>query len=178
MRTFLAVNVPNKVAQDIIIQTAQLRKDYPEYNWIPSENFHITLHFIGDIPPDKIDLVSEHIEKTIFDIKPTVVYSLGAGLFIHKSITAYITFQRNKTLETLNKRFVELFEDKKLEYKPHITLAKWKIPSKQQYFHVKKKLQNLPIEIEFPVTEIHLYESISKPKNPEYKIIKSFKLEE
>lgn len=178
MRTFLAVDVPHNVVQDIIVQTAQLRKDYPEYNWVPSENFHITLHFIGDIPSDKVDLVGEHIEKTIFDIKPTHLYSQGAGLFIHKSITAYIFFQRNQTLKLLNERFVELFEDKKQRYIPHITIAKWKIPSKQQYFHLKKKLQNLPIEIEFPVTEIHLYESISKPKNPEYRIIKTFKLQE
>lgn len=178
MRTFLAIDIPNNIRQQIIVQTAQLRKDYPAFNWVPAENFHITLHFIGDIPSDKVDLVSEHIERTIFDITPTTVYGLDADLFIHKSITAYIEMQHNKTLTLLNKRFVELFEDKKQEYKPHITIAKWKIPSKQQYFHLKKKLQNLPIEIEFPITEIHLYESISKPKNPEYRIIKSFKLEE
>ncbi|HRN69762.1 MAG TPA: RNA 2',3'-cyclic phosphodiesterase [Candidatus Woesebacteria bacterium] len=178
MRTFLAIDIPNNIRQDIIVQTAQLRKDYPNFNWVPSENFHITVHFIGDIPSDKLDIVSEHIERTIFDIQPTYVYAHQADLFIYKSITAYIGMKQNKTLSMLNKRFVELFEDKKEEYKPHITLAKWKIPSKQQYFHLKKKLQNLPIEIEFPVTEIHLYESISKPKNPEYNIIKSFKLEE
>lgn len=178
MRTFLAINIPNNIRQEIIVQTAQLRKDYANFNWIPSENFHITIHFIGDIPEDKLDLVASHIENTVFDIKPTQIFALGADLFIHKSITAYIDFKNNHTLNVLNKRFVELFEDKKVDYKPHIAIAKWKIPSKQQYFHLKKKLQNTPIEIEFPVTEIHLYESISKPKNPEYRILKSFKLEE
>ena len=178
MNTFLAVNIPNKVIQDIIEQTSQLRKDYPMFNWVPSENLHITLHYIGDIPEDKIDLVSEHIEKTIFDIKPTHIFSLGAGLFIKKTITLYITYRKNSTLKLLNTRFVELFEDKKKAYMPHSTIARWKIPSKQQYLHLKKKLQNLPIEIEFPVTEIHLYESISKPKNPEYKILRTFKLEQ
>ncbi len=177
MKTFLALSIPNNIIQDIIEQTAQLRKDYPEFNWVPSENLHITLHYIGDIPSDKLDLVSEHIERSIFDIKPTYLYSLGAGLFIQKSITLYIEYQKNDTLKLLNERFVELMEDKKKKYIPHTTIARWKIPSKQQYFHLKKKLQNLPIEIEFPVTEIHLYESISKPKNPEYKILKTFKLE-
>lgn len=178
MRTFLGIEIPPHISQQIITQTAQLRKDYPEFNWIPSENFHITLHFIGDIPEDKLNLVAEHIERTIFDIRPTELYAFGAGLFIQKTITAYISFHKNNTLKELNKRFIELFEDKKKEFMPHITIAKWKIPSKQQYFHLKKKLQNLPIEIEFPIKEIHLYESISKPKNPEYRIVKTFKLEE
>jgi 2'-5' RNA ligase len=177
MKTFLAVEVPPQVRTTIQEQIASIQKDYPDFNWVPLENYHITLFYIGEVNPEKIHHIVEHVEKTIFDIEPTHMFSLGSDLYIHKTIIPYISFQRNKTIMDLNKRFVELFEDKKLQkYMPHLTVARAKIPSKQQYFHLKKKLQNLKVEFDFPVKEIHLYESKSMPRNPVYTKLHTFQL--
>lgn len=177
MKTFFAVEIPHEVQITIQKQIYPIQKDYPDFNWVPLGNYHITLFYIGEVNPDKVHHIVEHVERTIFDIQPTHVFSLGADLFIHKTIIPYIYFQRNKTLEVLNKRLADLFEDKKIQkYMPHLTVARYKIPSKQQYFHLKKKLQNLDLEFDFPVPEIHLYESKSLPGNPVYSKVHSFKL--
>lgn len=178
MKTFLGIEIPVDISQQIIVQTSQLRKDYPAFDWVPSEHFYISLYYSGDIPESKLDIAVEHIQRSVFDIPPTHLFSFGAGIYIHKSISLYISFQKNNTIKLLHERFVELFEDKKKDFEPIITIANWKIPSKQQYLLLKKKLLNLPIEINFPIKEIHLYESISKEKHSKLHKIHSFKLEE
>lgn len=177
MKTFFAVEIPAAIRKIIQQQISPIQKDYPDFNWVPLENYHITVFYIGEVNSDKIHHIVEHVERTIFDIKPTHMFSLGADLFIHKTIIPYINFQRNKTIEDLHKRFTDLFEDKKTQkYMPHLTVARHKIPSKQQYFHLKKKLQKLELEFDFPVSEIHLYESKSMPHNPVYTKVHTFKL--
>ena len=59
---------------------------------------------------------------------------------------------------------------------PHLTIAKAKTPSKQQYLHLKKKLLKFPIDLNFPAKRIHLFESILKGPRPEYKKIAAFPL--
>jgi len=160
-------------------QTESLRDDYPEFNWVPPENFHISLYHMDEIKDDKVPLVVEHVQNALYDIEQTHAFSLGADLTIDKTIVLYISFRRNKTLEVIYSRIKELFEDKSTKsFLPHMTIARYKIPSKQQYFHLKKKLYEMDVELDFPINQIQLYQSISRPKNPIYNKVKSISLQE
>jgi 2'-5' RNA ligase len=177
MKTFFAVEVPADVRTKIQEQISRLQKDYPDFNWVPMENYHITLFYIGEVGPEKVHYIVDFVEKAIFDIEPTHLFSIGADLFINKIISPYIYYRKNKTLELLHNRLADLFEEKRVkDYMPHTTIARYKIPSKQQYFHLKKKLQNLVIEVDFPITEIHLYSSKTTPRNPIYTKLHTFAL--
>ena len=179
MKLFLGVKLPESVIQQVVIQTEQLRNDYPNFNWVPEDNLHITLYHIGEVADTKVPIVVEYVENALFDIEKTHMFAQGANLFINKQITLYINFLRNKVIEGIHDKMKELFEDSsKKEYLPHLTIARYKIPSKQQYFHLKKKLGNLDVELDFPVTHIHLYQSIDRPRNPLYNNIKSFSLQD
>ncbi|QQS44019.1 RNA 2',3'-cyclic phosphodiesterase [Candidatus Roizmanbacteria bacterium] len=183
MRLFLAAAIPENVVSELDALYDGLKRDYHEFNWVPQKNYHVTIAFLGERSEDKMPYIIEAIERSTFDIQPTRLFALETGMFVHQGIILRLAFSRNKDFEKIRERTVDLFSmekenDLKKKYIPHMTLARYKLPSKQQYFHLRKKLQRLNTTIEFPVTEIHLYKSITKPTNPEYEIVHTFELVE
>lgn len=179
MKIFTALEIPKPAVEQITKQLEPLIADYPSFNWVPPENYHVSLYYIGDINPQKLPIAEEHIQNALYDVPATRMYTFGVDLFINEQIIIYLSFLRSKIVEDISRRIYDLFEDpekKRKEYIPHITLARYKIPSKQQYFHLKKKLSKMKIDVEFEINEIYIYESIARPKNPEYKKIATIPL--
>lgn len=179
MRIFLAIDIPDTVKKKLDDQLSELKKDQPFLNWIPSKNYHITLQFYGEV--DNVEKIKKRIENSVYDIPSFYMYSKGASLFIHHKIVLYIDFQRQKTLEELVSRIkpdadTPYHYSQQYKYVPHLTIARYKIPSKQQYFHLKKKLEQLDIDVEFPVNKVTLYQSILQTQAPLYKKIDEFSL--
>lgn len=175
MRLFLAIDLPEKTKRELQKLLDPLQKEYPYFSWVPPINYHITVQFLGECT-DK-DEVINRIEKSIFETKPFYMYASSTDLFINYKITLFVSFQREKNLEAMVKRLEDEFkiEDGK-RYIPHLTFARYKIPSKQQYYLIKKKIENLEIDLQFPVDKIYLYESILTNKIPRYNKIKEFML--
>lgn len=176
MRLFLAIDLPDKIKQSVEEQLQDIKKEYKDFNWTPFQNFHITLLFLEE----GLDLkeIIKKVENAIFEINPFYLYSFAVDLFINKNILLYVSFRREKMLEVLAKRLDEEFELKnQVKFVPHVAIAKYKIPSKQQYIHLKKKLSQLSVDFEFKVDTLTLFESITSGKKPEYKKLHQFKLQ-
>jgi len=177
MRLFLAIELPRKTQQIINDCLKDLRKNYPDFNWVTSENYHITLYFFGET--EKKEEIVERIKKNIFDQESFHLYSGYLNLFMRKKIIIFLDFLREKKLEDLvkkiNKEFYFDFSQQK-KYLPHLTLARCRIPSKQQYILLKKRLRQINIKADFPVKKIALFESILSGKRPVYKKIHIFNL--
>jgi len=177
MRLFLAVDPPENVKLLIDEQIAPLKKEYPQFEWIPIENYHITLHFFGDVIDNK--KVFSQLEELLFDQESFYLYSLNADMFTKYKITMYINFRREKRLEEIVKKVKMKYylpEQSIDRYVPHLTFARYRIPSKQQYFVMKKRLSKLNIEVSFPVKKVFLFESILGRRYPIYKKIHTIKL--
>jgi len=175
MRLFLAIDLPVKIKKDLSQQLSQIKKEYQDITWVEPENFHITLHFFGEISNYK--KIIEKIEEAIYDQDRFYLYSLNVNLFINHKIIFYLGFRREKILEKLVdkiKSSLLIFDKKK--FIPHLTFARYRIPSKQQYFVLKKKFSRLNIDINFPVNKIILFQSILTMKKPLYKKIAIFNL--
>jgi len=177
MRLFLAIELPKKEQQIIIDDLKELKRNYPDFNWVFPENYHVTLYFFGET--EKTQSIIERIKKNIFDQESFYLYSGYLDLFMRRKIIIFLNFLREKKLENLvkkiNKEFYFDFCNQK-KYLPHLTLARCRIPSKQQYLLLKKRLKQININISFPVKKITLFESILSGKKPVYKKIKSFNL--
>lgn len=178
MRLFLAVDLPDKVKEKLDSQISNLKKEYGDYNWVSKDRFHITLLFFGEIESkQEIDYIKKSIAEAVFDVESFILYSLSADTFINSKIVLHIKFRREKIVEDLVMKIkIKLQAENNERFIPHLTIARAKIPSKQQYFHLKKKLARLPIDIDFPVKKIHLFESILDRQKPIYKRIASFPL--
>lgn len=175
MRLFLAIDLPDKVKKSLSGQLFDLKKKYPDFFWVDENNYHITLLFLGEMT--NVKKIKDKVKAAIYDKFHFYLYSYKMDLFMKSKITVYLGFRREKKIEELVKVVREtlgFYNEKK--YIPHLTLARCRIPSKQQYFVLKKILSKQSLDIEFPVKKMCLYESISTGKEPIYKKISSFPL--
>jgi 2'-5' RNA ligase len=68
IRLFVAVDLPEAVRQRLALVRAPL----PDARWIPPENMHLTLRFIGEVPPPlatEIDTLLGRIEAPPFELR-------------------------------------------------------------------------------------------------------------
>ncbi len=176
MRLFLAIDLPKQAKQSIASQLENFKKEYPYFRWVDESRLHITLHFFGDRKDEK--RLVEQIENAVYDVEPFRLYASEANLFIKNTIVLHLTFQRNRTLERLVAQIREKFQiDSKIRYVPHLTIARYRIPSKQQYLLIKKKVGRLNIDVVFEITQITLFNSVIESEKPLYKTIASIPLE-
>lgn len=177
MRLFLAIDPPETVKKAIDNQLFLFKREYPAFEWMSVDNYHITLHFFGDVSDEKA--VFRELKDLLYDKESFYLYSFNADMFAKNRITMFVTFRREKQLESIVKKVKERFylpEQKIDRYVPHLTFAKYRIPSKQQYFVIKKKLSKLNIDISFQVKKLYLVKSILGRKTPVYKKVHTIKL--
>jgi len=174
MRLFIAIEIPDKIKQKIEKETEYLKKRYPTFRWVKPENYHLTLLFLGEVKEKKLEKIKKRLEKATFSFSPFLLFSYSYSLFIHHKIVVYISFKREKQIEKLAKKIREEFKEFTLKnnskkFIPHLTIARGKIPSKQQYFVLKKLLDKTLTDFHFKVEKITLYNSILTPQGPVYK---------
>jgi 2'-5' RNA ligase len=56
-RLFVALEIPDRVREDLHSRLEPWRRPLVGARWLPPENWHLTLMFIGATPPDRIDWV-------------------------------------------------------------------------------------------------------------------------
>ena len=65
LRSFLAADLSPQARTQAVQVTERLRREVPRgVRWVPEENLHLTLKFLGGVEPDRISrLVSEASAK-------------------------------------------------------------------------------------------------------------------
>ncbi len=177
MRLFLAIEIPDEIKKQITKELAMLKNQYRDFKWIPEDNFHITVHFFGET--DRCEEIKKRLSEILFDEESFSLYSSGIDLFIKGKITIYLDFLREKKLEKIEKDIRVVYgggDIKEVKFIPHLTLARCRVPSKQQYFVLKKRLQKIKTDVEFAVDKLSLFQSILNKERPEYKKLAEFPL--
>ncbi len=175
MRLFLALDLPKEAKRKLAKQVEGFQKEYPYFRWVSEENYHITLQFFGDQFDPKF--LIKKIGDALYDSKSFYLYSLHGDLFLRHKVILHLTFQRNKELESIVSKIQnELGMESARKFVPHLTLGRYKIPSKQQYLLLKKKLKNLKLDIEFKTSELVLFDSILETPKPLYEKVAEFPL--
>jgi 2'-5' RNA ligase len=177
MRLFLAVELPEKTKLLLDEQLYDLKKTYPQFSWVSPENFHVTIHFFGEV--SEIGKIKKKIQDLIWDQTNFYLYSFKPDVFVNHKLVVYLTFLREKKIEKLAERIKTNFENNSVserKYIPHLTLARGPRSSKQQYFTLKRRLERLKMDISFQIKKIYLFESLLGGKKPVYKKLASFNL--
>jgi 2'-5' RNA ligase len=70
MRVFAALS-PSPSFLDSLEETlVPLKTAHPEFRWLPRENLHITLAFLGEVDSFGIDILGQVVEQTTAPVKP------------------------------------------------------------------------------------------------------------
>ena len=178
-KLFLAVSLPMELKRELFgVQKEinnQLEEDYAKakvFKWVMMENLHLTLKFIGEVGEEQISKIVENIEKVTKNQKPFIFETKEICYDNIKKCPhlIWLTTGKNKNLENL----AEKFNEKK--FIGHITLAKIKEWVFKRIEVEERPSVNQRVKREIPVKSIELMESILKKTGYEYRIIKSFVL--
>ncbi len=146
--------------------------------WVPEQNFHLTLRFLGDTAQDKVSGISQVLDEVATKTKPFILTTSGTGFFGKrgKPSVFWIGFHKNEMLQKLAQEVaasMEIigFERDGKAFKAHLTLARMK------YLHDEENFRELAEEfsdelfLSEQMNAITFYQSILHSSGPEYKVI-------
>ncbi len=125
MRLFVALDLPWEVKERL----ALLCGGIPGARWVDSDNFHLTLRFIGEVDPTQ----AEEIDHTLTAIRAPGfdLHLAGLGVFSKAGRPAalYAGADRNKALEHLQTKIETALRraglaPERRRFAPHVTLAR------------------------------------------------------
>jgi 2'-5' RNA ligase len=133
MRLFVALELPHATRQRL----ADLATQLPGARWVPPENFHITLRFIGEVPrhvAEELDLALAALRGRRF---PLTLAGVGAAERAGHARALCACVERNPALEGLRAKIERGLQSAGLEperrrFTPHVSLARIEQPSLDQ----------------------------------------------
>lgn len=62
IRAFIAVELPGALKEEVSALQAKMQEARADVKWVESENLHLTLKFLGEVPEEKIPLLIQEFE--------------------------------------------------------------------------------------------------------------------
>src|SRR5258708_28672284 len=80
MRLFVALAIPEDIREKLAALLGELRGSDPAPRWIPPQNLHVTLKFIGEVALERTTAICEALAEIHID-HPMHLEFRGLGLF-------------------------------------------------------------------------------------------------
>ena len=184
-RIFIAVKIdPGDTLMNMISTFKTDLKD-EKIKWTETENYHITLAFLGDMEEEKIKAVDKMLRRVCEGFNGFEMVIKGAGVF--KSFkdmrVIWTSIKPSEKLNKLNNSIKIGLKDTGITiedraFSPHLTLGRIKSIS---YNDTLKSLVDRYHDAEIQkqtVIEVILYESILLPAGPVYKPLGKYPLQQ
>lgn len=183
MRSFIAVNLPQQVKDEIGEIIERLRNAGPKARWVPAENLHITLKFLDEIGEDQVRPIIGAITAAKDGVVPFDLKLSGFGFFPNENRARVFWIGIEDGFEPLkafaraiDKQVATLgFMREKRSFSAHITLARFRDPGPAG--QLAKAAARIPYQSDpVHVTQVDLMKSVLSPKGASYSIIDSVEL--
>lgn len=165
MRTFIAIELEEEIKDHLAEAQVEAQKLCKKGNYTPKENFHLTLHFLGEVEEDDLDYLQQAIYETARRNRPFTFTIDKIGFFPrgNKGIM-WAGIERNNHLQrlfsTLEKSLEQQgFARERKGLSPHITLGR-EVEPHRSFVDVQKSTKMEPMKVS--VRSISLMESVRK----------------
>jgi len=183
IRTFIAVKVVPDLKAAASLKEIRTELQSENILWNKTENFHITLLFIGSTPVEMLAPVQELLDLVAVQTSPFDFLIAGIGVFrtINHPRVLWLGVNESKALNDLKELtdktvFPLLKMEAGEQFKPHLTIGR------MRRINDLKKLENLIRNykaldfLKVKVDEITFFESITTPGGPIYKSLSTHPL--
>jgi RNA 2',3'-cyclic 3'-phosphodiesterase len=180
LRLFVAIAIPSEVRDSLSVILNDLRVIAPKGKWVRTENLHVTLKFLGNADPQKLEQI-EGALKTVRSSQPVTLDFRGLGFFPNEKRPRVFWggMEASENLRPLAESIGGClhqigFPLEKWPFTPHLTLARFDPPGLPLALADAVKRHSSDNYGEAIVREFHLIESKLKSTGAEYTTIQSF----
>lgn len=179
LRAFIAVEIPHEMREAVGKATTPLQKEIGSIvRWVPMENMHLTLKFLGDVSPTNVEMLSEMLraEADMFHCFDLRLSGLGSFPNLKRPRVIYVGIQAPPTLDALQ-RGVEAaarrlgYESEERRFSAHLTIGRVKqnVTATEQQT-IRRALEAARIDLlgTARVDSVHLYKSDLKSSGSIY----------
>jgi RNA 2',3'-cyclic 3'-phosphodiesterase len=179
LRLFVAIEIPNHAKDVAETAFTPWRAVFPRARWVPRENLHVTLKFLGRTWPRVVDWVPERIAEAAAECLPFETRLLGVGSFPSakrgRAIWAGFEDDEQRLTElagAIDAALEDEFEPEKRPFHPHLTVARSDPPLKLPAAYTSTELVSEPWTVE----HVTLFRSHLGRPAPRYEPLDRFPL--
>jgi 2'-5' RNA ligase len=185
LRTFIAIELPGDLREHIYARTSGLRSVARSVKWVPAENLHITLKFLGNMPETLLPEIEKAIREAVTSLSAFEMVFTGAGAFPESPKkpprVVWVGVEAPDVLYEVQ-RGVEAamaplgFEPETRPYSPHLTIGRVRQPPRGGL--LRREMETLEGEKfgKVLVGEVALMKSTLHPAGARYERLFSFPL--
>jgi RNA 2',3'-cyclic 3'-phosphodiesterase len=184
MRLFVALDISVSVRENL----AAIRKNFSsidsQIRWVPAENLHVTLKFIGSVPPEKLQPIIEALGRVRVSKSVKLTFSGTGG---SRAGVYWVAIQGCAALEALAAEIDQCLQPlgipkENRPFHPHVTVARFKDRKILNKLHELTHENAIDgdgryLKCEFgsmTSSEFHLMQSATLPTGPIYSKVQSF----
>jgi 2'-5' RNA ligase len=179
LRAFIALDIPPGILSAIREATAQVRAEIGALvRWVPIENMHLTLKFLGDVSPTHIESLSEMIlsEANLCPPFEMQVGGLGALPGLRRPRVIFVGIQAPAGLDALARGIESAcrrlgYASEERSFHPHLTLGRIRQdPGVIEGQKIRRAVETATIDLlgTARVDSVKLYKSELKPDGAVY----------
>ena len=178
LRLFVALEIPEDVKDVVEEAFASWREIFPKARWVPRENLHVTLKFLGRTWPRLVDWVPEQVEAAAAAVSPFVAKLEGVGSFpsAKRGRALWAGFADMEPIDALAAEIETALSDEfpteKRPFHPHLTVARSDPPLKLPSSYTATELESE----EWGVDHVVLFRSHLGRPAPRYEPLARFTL--
>jgi RNA 2',3'-cyclic 3'-phosphodiesterase len=176
IRTFVALEIPQTLREDIRNLQKNLLACGLKIRWVKPENMHLTLKFLGDVHPEKIDHICSVITVAVANCPVFQLIPSGVGCFpsVKRARILWVgvsgAFEWLKSLQASVENALEPlgFAAETRPYRGHLTIGRIKSHvAPKNLADALRSQQNFESET-FSVKHVALFQSVLQPSGPVY----------
>lgn len=181
IRSFIAIPITPAIQKSAASLVRRLSGERDGIKWVPGENLHLTLKFLGEVDNREVPQVCDVLRRCCSGIQPFPLQFHGAGAFPDPSrprvVYAGITEGGDALIELVGRlepALAELgFKPEPRDYVPHLTLGRTRGGSRRGSPEVGDRIRH---EAEFDLgsmtaDKVRLYASFLDKSGPTYQVM-------
>lgn len=149
IRSFIAIPLSPEVGRAAVRLIRRLSEPGDGIRWVPTDNLHLTLKFLGDVDNTEVPRVCEVLREICGHYEPFDLEFFGTGGFPDIERPRVLYAGVNDASKSLTELVMELeselaelgFKPEARDYRPHMTLGRTKSGSRRAGSEVVERLK-------------------------------------